>query len=77
MVISESQLRQVCRNTKQKYEAFQRNGFVLPTFTSSIVNNLYLDKVSIQQLTTTACMVGQGRRDLDPPNLRVTAVSRQ
>ena len=47
MVISESQLRQVCRNTKQNYEAFQRNGFVLPTFSSSILNNLYLDKVSI------------------------------
>jgi hypothetical protein len=77
MVISESQLRQVCRNTKQKYEAFQRNGFVLPTFTSSIVNNLYLDKVSIQQLTTTACMVGQGRRDLDPSDFFLEALPQQ
>ena len=45
-MIPESQLRQVCRNTKQKYDAFQLNGFVMPAFSSTIINNLYLDKVS-------------------------------
>ena len=77
MVISESQLRQVCRNTKQKYEAFQRNGFVLPTFTSSIVNNLNLDKVSITAALKKTCMVGKGRCDLDPSDFFLEALPQQ
>ncbi len=45
-MIPESRHRQVCRNTKQNYDAFQLNGFVIPNFSSTIINNLYLDKVS-------------------------------
>ena len=45
-MICESQLREVCRNIKQKYNAFLRNGFVLAAFGSTLINNLYLDKVS-------------------------------
>lgn len=45
-MISENELRQVVRNVKHKYNAMQRNGFVVPAQTSTIVNNAYLDKVS-------------------------------
>ena len=55
-MISESQLREVCRNIKQKYNAFLRNGFVLAAFGSTLIYNLYLDKVFNSLLLLSAVL---------------------
>ena len=46
-MISESQLRTVCKNIRHLYDAFISNGFVLASFGSTLINHLYLENVSI------------------------------
>jgi hypothetical protein len=45
--ISQEDVGLIYRSLSQKYESFLRACFVLPAYKSSILNNEYLDKVSI------------------------------
>ena len=45
--ITIEELSKYVKNVSQKHEAFTRNGFVLPNKKSSIINNEYLEYVSL------------------------------
>ena len=45
--ISQEDVGLIYRSLSQKYESFLRACFVLPAYKSSILNNEYLNKVSI------------------------------
>jgi hypothetical protein len=53
--ISQEDVGLIYRSLLQKYESFLRACFVLPAYKSSILNNEYLDKVSIPS-TRTFCL---------------------
>ena len=66
----------ICKNIKQKYEVFQRNGFVLPARKSTMVNNNYLEAVStLSFLQLLSCVTDSEQRNLGSQNISLETMA--